>query len=196
MNTKICKKCGEELPATSECFYKQRGGKYGVAARCKSCCREYKKKHRQDNIDQYRSRDKELYQKNKETILVRAKIKSSKKETKERKSKYYKQYLQTPKGKAANRAKQAKRRALERTQTQGLGKPNYQLIKKIYHYCPEGFIVEHMRSLADGGGHHESNLCYLPENINLQKSSKSIEEFGVEIFLENVIYWQEVLVNF
>lgn len=34
---KTCTKCGKDFPATLEHFYKEKGGKYGVAARCKKC---------------------------------------------------------------------------------------------------------------------------------------------------------------
>ncbi len=35
--TKICTKCGRELPATKEYFYKNKGGKYGLDSKCKEC---------------------------------------------------------------------------------------------------------------------------------------------------------------
>lgn len=43
MKTKICSnpKCRKELPATTEFFYKQEGGKFGLRAACKKCCKDY-----------------------------------------------------------------------------------------------------------------------------------------------------------
>lgn len=70
---------------------------------------------------------------------------------------------------------------------------NQDLISRIYQNCPDGYHVDHMISLSKGGRHHESNLCYLPASVNKSKGAKSIEEFGVEVFNEYVIYWQEVL---
>ena len=40
MLTKTCRKCQAELPATTEHFYKNSGGKYGLTPRCKSCVNE------------------------------------------------------------------------------------------------------------------------------------------------------------
>lgn len=34
---KTCRKCGKELPATLEFFYKNAGGKFGLTPRCKPC---------------------------------------------------------------------------------------------------------------------------------------------------------------
>lgn len=37
---KTCKKCGQAFPATTEFFYRNSGGKYGVTPRCKPCVNE------------------------------------------------------------------------------------------------------------------------------------------------------------
>lgn len=37
MDLKTCKKCGVQLPATLEFFYKNSGGKFGLTPRCKPC---------------------------------------------------------------------------------------------------------------------------------------------------------------
>jgi len=42
--TKICKVCQEKLPATNEYFNKQKGGKYGLMAKCKPCHKLYNQK--------------------------------------------------------------------------------------------------------------------------------------------------------
>lgn len=56
--TKSCAKCGIIFLATTVYFYKQKKGKDGLKSTCKSCNREYDKKHK-----------KEYYQENKEVIL-------------------------------------------------------------------------------------------------------------------------------
>lgn len=43
--TKICTKCENNLPATSEYFHKQKNGKYGLKPWCKVCTNEYMKKY-------------------------------------------------------------------------------------------------------------------------------------------------------
>jgi len=35
--TRICTKCGKELPVTPKCFYRKKLGKYGFMAECKKC---------------------------------------------------------------------------------------------------------------------------------------------------------------
>ena len=49
MQYKTCTKCGNELPATTEYFYKHPRGKYGVNSSCKICDREKACKWRLDN---------------------------------------------------------------------------------------------------------------------------------------------------
>lgn len=43
------------------------------------------------------------------------------------------------------------------------------LIKKIYEFCPDGYHVDHIISLASGGLHHQDNLQYLPSTENCRK---------------------------
>lgn len=49
MQHKTCTKCGKELPATLEFFYKNAGGKFGITPRCKPCVNE-------DNIASHQKR--------------------------------------------------------------------------------------------------------------------------------------------
>lgn len=68
--TKICTKCGKELPATSDYFYKGEGLVSGIRNDCKSCRSEYNKQYRQTNETSIK-----LYlSANKETISKRRKI--------------------------------------------------------------------------------------------------------------------------
>lgn len=43
------------------------------------------------------------------------------------------------------------------------------LISLIYENCPEGYHVDHIKSLAEGGFHHQDNLQYLPVSENCRK---------------------------
>ena len=89
------------------------------------------------------------------------------------------------------RQQKAKRRAAKLKQTPYYA--NLDLIKLIYENCPNGYQVDHMMPLVSGGLHHESNLCYLPASINTAKGAKTIEEFGLDTFNKNVVYWQDHL---
>ena len=172
---KQCTKCKTVYDDVESNFY--RNGK-GFRSHCKICIIKKRKEHYQENRDARLENHKKHYQDNRNDIL-------------EQKKEYNKEYYQTPKGKAVNRASSAKRRALKLQQTPDYA--NLNLIKMIYEHCPEGYDVDHIQPLAKSGLHHESNLCYLPSNINYQKQTKSIEEFGVDKFNKHVVYWQDVL---
>lgn len=47
--TKVCTKCGVELPATTEYWHKAKLGKYGLTAICKACASEYRAARYQAN---------------------------------------------------------------------------------------------------------------------------------------------------
>lgn len=47
MQTKICSKCGRELPLTE--YYKRKSSKDGLYNYCKECCKQYNKQFRIDN---------------------------------------------------------------------------------------------------------------------------------------------------
>ena len=55
--TKICTKCGEEKPATTEFFHRGRGGKYGLTSECKKC----RQKYRNENRERIREYNKQYY---------------------------------------------------------------------------------------------------------------------------------------
>ena len=87
--TKICTCCQGEFPATSEHFNKQKGGKYGLMAKCKSCHKIYnqnmykkhqekrvkaKKEYRQVNHDKVLESSKKSYQKHRDKRLKEKKL--------------------------------------------------------------------------------------------------------------------------
>ena len=215
MNTKICTKCGEEKAATTEFFYKQKRGKYGLTARCKSCRKIYSqqnkekiskrgKQYREINKEKISERKKQYREANKDKIAEKTKQwqQANKEKISKRKKKYYgankekiaqQQQQYRKKNRHLTRQKKAKRRAAKLKQTPDYA--NLDLIKLIYENCPDGYQVDHMIPLANGGLHYESNLCYLPASINSSKGAKGIEEFGEEDFNRNVIYWQDMLID-
>lgn len=168
----------------------------------KEYMKEYGKKYYQDNKDVINERQKQYTQDNKEKISERRKkwrqknrkkiLEQNKKyreENRQKRSDYNKQHYLNNKEKYV--AKRAKRRFLQFQQTSEWA--NLVLIEQIYESCPKGYHVDHMTPLAAGGLHHESNLCYLPAEVNLSKGTKTIDEFGQEQFNQHVIYWQDVL---
>lgn len=186
MKTKICNnpKCQKELPATTEFFHKEKNGLYGLKAQCKNCLNNKSKKWKQDNKDKQKLYQKEYYKNNQEKLVEHQR--QWRKDNPDRVKQYS---INRNRGKRL--ASKARRRANKLNQTPEYA--NFKLIKQIYEHCPEGYHVDHMIPLSKRGLHYESNLCYLPASVNVAKHNKSIEEFGVDIFNENVIYWQDLI---
>jgi hypothetical protein len=64
---------------------------------------------------------------------------------------------------------------------------NRKLIKEIYKACPDGYEVDHIVALAEGGLHHESNLQYLPALENRKKNKTQNYDTSL------VIKWQDIV---
>lgn len=50
---------------------------------------------------------------------------------------------------------------------------DFELIKRIYENCPDGYHVDHIQALASGGLHHQDNLQYLEISENCRKGKRS-----------------------
>lgn len=72
---KKCSKCKEELPETSEFFYKSKRGKNGLMAHCKKCNYKPKKaKERyEEKSEELKEKAKTYYQQNRQEVLRRRK---------------------------------------------------------------------------------------------------------------------------
>ena len=88
METKICSKCGRELPLSE--FYKSKGYKYGIGSRCKKCTVEYHRKYRIENKERIAERDRKYRAENKGKIAERDRkyYAANKEKIAERKRKY------------------------------------------------------------------------------------------------------------
>lgn len=215
--TKRCTKCQREFPATLEFFHKDKNRKDGFRHQCKICVNIYyrqnkhkilkkAKQYRETNKDKILECKKKYRNNNKEKISENGKqyYKANKEKISKQKKQYSKQCYEANKEEILEKTKQyrkknrhltrqwdSKRRAAKLKQTPDYA--NLDLIKLIYKYCPDGYEVDHMVPISDGGLHHESNLCYLPKGVNQSKGAKTIEEFGEEEFNKHVIYWQDIL---
>jgi hypothetical protein len=64
---------------------------------------------------------------------------------------------------------------------------NLNLIKRIVSECPDGYEVDHIVSMSNGGKHHENNLQYLPAMENRRKNNR--DQYNESL----AIRWQDVL---
>ena len=88
MNYKVCTGCKRKLEATLKFFHKSKVCKFGVASRCISCTKEYRrlfylknkerlnlrsKKYHKENRDKIREYQKKYYKENKKALNARSK---------------------------------------------------------------------------------------------------------------------------
>ena len=64
---------------------------------------------------------------------------------------------------------------------------NRKLIRKIYENCPDGYEVDHIVALCNGGPHHQDNLQYLPATENRKKNRT--DKYNKYL----AIRWQDVI---
>lgn len=156
MNYKTCTKCGDKLEATLEFFYKSKTGKFGLFAKCKTCCKKYNQKYWKNNKERHAVINKRYRKNNKEKNA--AALKKWKKNNLDKVSIYF-----------------AKHRALKLNQTPCLTKAENQQIRAIYKKSQElglNWHVDHVQPLSKGGLHHPNNLQIVRKKYNLQKGSK------------------------
>ena len=106
IKTKVCSKCGKELPMTDEYFYKK-GDKY--RSECKECHNKYHKKYCEAHKDQIRESKRKYYETHKDKEYERKKKfrETHKEEQNQCRRNYYARVKDTPEFK--EKAKQKSR---------------------------------------------------------------------------------------
>jgi 5-methylcytosine-specific restriction endonuclease McrA len=66
--TKVCKKCGQEFPATKEYFYKNKGTKDKFQGVCKKCASKSFNQYYGENKEFLQARNRQWYSENKEHV--------------------------------------------------------------------------------------------------------------------------------
>lgn len=172
METKLCTKCGKDLPRTEfYTNYDKRSGKSYPKGECKTCSKALVKKYARENPDKAREWDRKKYKKHKAKIRARHK-------------KYYKRYAKENGHKLS--ACRARRRARVRNAqgklTSGDILRKYDLQGGRCYYCdvdlPGGYQVDHKIPLARGGSNWPANICVSCENCNYSKRDKDFWEFS------------------
>lgn len=73
--TRICRKCGQELPLSE--FAKNKTCELGYSYTCKQCKREYYRRYRAANPEKCRERNRKYHAANLELLQVSSKSQSS-----------------------------------------------------------------------------------------------------------------------
>lgn len=89
MSEKECTKCGEVKPFSE--YYKMKGGRFGLQAKCKACHCANISNYNKENKDAKREYSRQYYKDNAEVLQARAKNHYQK--NKEAKTEYLKQYF-------------------------------------------------------------------------------------------------------
>jgi 5-methylcytosine-specific restriction endonuclease McrA len=169
---KVCKGCGAELPNTPEFFYRDRGRSDGLQGKCKPC----KNGYFQNWLE---PRREEVYEQNRQYK------RGYDQRNKERRGTYWREYVQTPHGKAIRKANKARRTALERTAPgDHTAAEILQMIADqggLCAYCEvplDGvYSVDHMIPLSRNGNNDWSNLAVTCPPCNMRKHTRTVEEF-------------------
>lgn len=102
MKTKICSKCGKELPINM--FAKKIINKDGLDCKCKECVKIYKKQYYEKNKDKILAHNKQYYGNNKENIIKHQKLYVQ--QNKEQLAKSHKKYYESNKEQIKEEKKQ------------------------------------------------------------------------------------------
>lgn len=205
--TKICSKCGEEKPATTEYFRKAKTNKDGLRGQCKDCVKEYNKQYREENKEEIKELNKQWRKENKEEIKEYNKqyYKENKEEIKEKKNEYNKQYYEENKEKRNEYLKQYRQenkervrqhcqtyRARKRLLPATLTTKQWQEIKKDFDskcaYCGmteenhlkifnQQLHQEHFIPLSEGGEYTDNNIIPACRNCNSSKNNTNFFEW-------------------
>lgn len=188
MNTKVCSKCGTELPATTDNFAPHKLGKYGVSAECRPCLRLRYADYRRRNMKKISANARNYHKAHPEW-------------SKQTKKRWYEKYkddvIQKTRqyrkdnpdywraGQRHWAAKYANRRARRLNAGGRIGK--YDVLEKyirqrgLCFYCncdvSTGFHIDHYIPLSKGGTNDPSNIVIACPSCNLEKGDKFPDQF-------------------
>jgi 5-methylcytosine-specific restriction endonuclease McrA len=194
---KKCSKCGEEKPATTDFFYKEKKGVLGLHSWCKECVKALARKnhfeHRprnlarmkkrwQENPELVRARNRAYYLANRDKALAVAKEKAKQPGFRERRRKYENDWYHDNVQRALDYWH--KRRALKAVGGSHTEKEVSDLLQKQKGRCVaccsvlgKTFHRDHIVPLKLGGDNSIRNIQLLCPQCNSKKGAKIPEVF-------------------
>lgn len=213
--TKICSKCGEQLPVTTEFFYTSRGRLNGHCKKChRKICAAWESRNREKRNADARAwtaknigKERERWRKQREADPQKRRdaVMRSYYRHQEQRQEYRRRYRQEhlEEERARDREAQRKnperrremvqrRRALKKaTETE---KVDYKEILKrdgyVCHICgwfvdPADVAFDHVIPLAKGGTHTKNNIAVAHYSCNLKKNARIIPSVAPPPFEKN-----------
>lgn len=187
MLTKKCTCCGNEFAATTEFFYVDKRGKYGLFARCKPCflakSSESAKRHPRDRRAYNAAYGKRTWVKRKAWHMQQSRAWREK--NREKRLQWEAEYRKTDRYRSKNRAYQNNRR-VRVINAEGVFTPEEFeriLVAQNYRcfYCGCDLLdgaatVDHFIPISKGGSNWPSNLRGSCLTCNISKGTKIITE--------------------
>ena len=162
-------------------FYKNNVSLDGKASRCKKCCKEYYLANREERL-KYSNEYNEEHREE-----LRHKARAAYQENKEEIRAAWKEWYDTPEGKAADKARVDLRRARRKNASIGMLPNNYRKTlfdnqNGLCYYCKRdlnefGIHLDHKQSLSRDGAHSMENFALACPDCNMRKGAMSEEEF-------------------
>ncbi len=196
--TKICSKCIQEKPLTTEFFNTQLRGLYGFKSYCKSCQSVQYKIWQEANKERLQAKSKAAYaadpQKNKDANTAwrkanpekrRESNKASRERHKEQRRLDSIEWARNnpEANKAIKQAYVGRRREAEGSFTSGQFQKVIAFQKGLCFYCgePGGLITEHVVPLSREGTNWIANIVASCVSCNGKKGTKTLEEFRPDL---------------
>ena len=170
MKTKICTKCGKELPATAEYFRRAQSGIYGLRSGCKECDNQYYEVNKEILIE----KRKRYYQENK--AIFNAHKKKYRQDHAEAHRESTMRYKQGHKEQA--RVSDKKRDARKREVLSTLTIEQWERAKQYFNnqccYCGSKLSLqqEHFIPLSRGGEYTVNNIIPACMSCNASKKDR------------------------
>lgn len=186
METKTCKECGLQLPATTEFFYKAKFTTDSLNGKCKDCIKKYTKKHRVN----YKAKNKEKIAEAKKEYCKNNKDKVKSWNTKYRQSNKLKLnikariYYKSERGREINNINWHRKIARKMRLDVSFSIEDWKICKAYFNnscaYCGDEaskLQYEHFIPLSKEGGFTKENILPSCQRCNLSKKNNDFYEW-------------------